>query len=520
MVSENFLRLKESVFDELGIKKSNSGIFVSKWIPLEDHETIESRSPINGEVLSTVSVANRKDYDQMMSFSEKVFDEWREIPAPKRGEIIMSVGKAIQNKKKALGAMVTLEAGKIRSEGEGEIQEMIDVSYFATGISRQLYGLTMASERPDHMLFEQWNPLGTVGVISSFNFPASVWSWNAFIAAVAGDNVVWKPSSKACLTAIAVMRVVSEALSDAGSPPIFSLLVSRGSDGGEWISRDPRIPLVSFTGSTEVGRNLYGKVASRLGRVILELGGNNGVIVSEKCDLDLAIKGISFGSLGTAGQRCTTTRRAIVHEKIYDEFISKLKRVYSSVKVGDPSSDDVMVGPLIDKTAEKNFLNAVEKASSEGGAVVYGGTRADIPGLENGNYVVPAIIEANENMEIVKKETFAPILYVIKYRDFDEALRIHNSVPQGLSSAIFTNDINEEGRFLSPHGSDCGLVNINTSTSGAEIGGAFGGEKETGLGRESGSDSWKYYMRRQTVTRNYGRTIPLSQGVVFNAGES
>ncbi len=519
MSKESFLQLKERAFDELGIEKTNSGIFAGKWVPIQDHKKIESRSPINGEPLSSVTIANRGDYDRMLALSHDIFDEWSTIPAPRRGEIIMAVGKALKSKKEVLGAMITLEAGKIRSEGEGEIQEMIDVSYFASGLSRQLYGLTMASERPDHMLFEQWNPLGTIGVITSFNFPASVWSWNSFVAAVAGDNVVWKPSSKACLTALAVTHVVTEALSDAGAPQIFSLLTSSGSEGGDWISNDPRLPLVSFTGSTDVGKKLYGKVASRLGRVILELGGNNGVIVSEKSNLNLAINGISFGALGTAGQRCTSTRRAIVHEKVYDEFLSKLKKVYSSAKIGDPSDHDILVGPLIDDAAEHNFLEAIDKAKSEGGKVIFGGTKANIPGNAGGHYVVPAIIEADDSMEIVKKETFAPILYVFKYRDFDDALKIHNSVPQGLSSAIFTDDIHEEGRFLSAHGSDCGLINVNTSTSGAEIGGAFGGEKETGLGRESGSDSWKYYMRRQTVTRNYGNSIPLSQGVVFDIGE-
>jgi len=520
MVKKSFLQLKEMAFDELGIKETNSGVFSGKWISLENHRKIESRSPINGELLATVSIANREDYEHILSSAHDVFEEWSAIPAPRRGEIIMALGRALQSRKEALGAMITLEAGKIKSEGEGEIQEMIDVSYFASGLSRQLYGLTMASERPDHMLFEQWNPLGTIGVITSFNFPASVWSWNSFVAAVAGDNVVWKPSSKACLTAVAVMHVVTEALTEAGAPQVFSLLTSSGSEGGDWISSDQRIPLVSFTGSTEVGRKLYGKVASRLGRVILELGGNNGVIVSDKCNLNLAIKGISFGALGTAGQRCTTTRRAIVHEKVYDEFIAKLKKVYSAVKIGDPSERGVLVGPLIDKSAEDNFLAAIEEARAEGGKVIFGGTKANVPDATHGHYVVPAIIEADKPLEIAKKETFAPILYVFKYRDFDEALRIHNSVPQGLSSAIFTNDIGEEGRFLSVKGSDCGLINVNTSTSGAEIGGAFGGEKDTGLGRESGSDSWKYYMRRQTVTRNYGKSIPLSQGVVFDIEEN
>ncbi len=374
----------------------------------------------------------------------------------------------------------------------------------------------MGSERPYHRLYEQWMPLGPVGIISAFNFPAAVWSWNAMIAAVCGDTAIWKPSTKAALVATGVMKAVSEALEELGAPQIFSLMVSRGNDGGEWISNEPGIPLVSFTGSTGTGRNLYQKVSARMGRSILELGGNNAAIVTEKADMNIALKGVAFGALATAGQRCTSTRRVIIQDAIYSEFVEKLKKIYSGVKIGNPNDPGVLVGPLIDRKAIKTYLDAIETARKQGGKVLHQGKEIKMPGLEDGNYVSPTIVEATQGMPIIKTETFGPLLYVFRYHTIEDALRMHNDVPQGLSSAIFTNDLREEEEFLSARGSDCGIANVNTSTAGAEIGGAFGGEKETGYGRESGTDSWKAYMRRQTVTKNFGKDVPLSQGVKFD----
>lgn len=516
MARESFDDFRENTLKSLGIEKENSGIFAGRWLYKSGNNIYKSVSPVDGKENARVWLADRKQYDAAVEHSIKVFNEWREIPAPKRGEIIKAIGDALLKNKRDLGSLVTLEAGKTTSEGEGEIQEMIDVAYFASGLSRQLYGLTMASERPDHRLYEQWIPLGPIGVISAFNFPSSVWSWNAMVAAVCGDTVVWKPSTKASLAAVGVMKVISSTLSEIGAPQIFSLVASRGSDGGEWMSQDTRIPLVSFTGSTSTGRKIYENIARRIGRPILELGGNNCSIVSNKADMKLALKGVAFGSLATAGQRCTSTRRIVVHEQIYDEFLEKLKEIYTNVKIGNPREAGVLVGPLIDQEAVDTFLNAIQEAQKEGGILITGGERLTVPGLENGYYVRPAIVEAHPDMPITKQETFGPLLYVFKYKNIEEALEIHNSVPQGLSSAIFTSDIHEEEYFLSYRGSDCGLANVNTSTAGAEIGGAFGGEKETGYGRESGSDSWKAYMRRQTVTINYGKDLPLAQGVKFD----
>ncbi len=499
---------------ELGLEKANFGTYSGEWHS-EGGEEIASRSPIDGTVLAKISTSSEKDYEQVVKHSMDEFRKWREVPPPKRGELIREIGNELRKEKERLGMIVSLEVGKTITEGQGEIQEMIDVADFATGLSRQLYGLDIASERPEHRMSEQWQPLGPIAVISSFNFPSSVWSWNSFVAAVCGDTVIWKPSSKAPLTAIAVMRVVERVIKRLRANEIFSLVTGSGKKIGDLIASDQRIPLVSFTGSIPTGKGLGEKVASRFGRTILELGGNNAAIVSEKSDMEIALKGVAFGALATAGQRCTTTRRAIVNEKIYSTFVSRLKEIYSSVSVGNPLEPGTLVGPMIDEEAVRNFQGAIKKAQKEGGKLIYGGKVLKGKNFQSGNYVTPALIEANPSMNIVKEETFAPILYLFKYKSIDEALEIHNSVPQGLSSAMFTNDLREEWEFLSAHGSDCGLANVNTGTAGAEIGGAFGGEKQTGGGRESGSDSWKLYMRRQTVTRNFGKTLPLAQGVQF-----
>ncbi len=516
MQTNDFDEFRERTLKKLGIEETNSGIFAGKWLPRSGKNIYTSISPVDGKVNASVWLADRGQYEEAVNQSIKAFEEWRSIPAPRRGEIIKALGDVLAKNKKDLGALVTLEAGKTTSEGEGEIQEMIDVAYFASGLSRQLYGFTMASERPDHRLYEQWLPLGPIAVISAFNFPSSVWSWNAMVAAVCGDTVVWKPSTKASLAAVGVMKIMTEELERLGAPQIFSLVASRGSEGGEWISNDRRIPLVSFTGSTATGQKIYENVARRIGRPILELGGNNCSIVSSRADMNLALKGVAFGALATAGQRCTSTRRVVVQDDIYDEFVSRLKDIYSKVKIGNPRQEGVLVGPLIDREAVRTFTDAVREAVSQGGKLIFGGEEIKVPGLEGGNYVRPALIEAKPDMEITKRETFGPLLYLFRYRTIEEAVKIHNSVPQGLSSAIFTTDLREEEYFLSYRGSDCGLANVNTSTAGAEIGGAFGGEKETGYGRESGSDSWKAYMRRQTVTINHGRDLPLSQGVRFD----
>ncbi len=516
MSASSFDKFREDTLSSLGLENLNSGVFNGKWVPTDGREVYSSTSPVDGKHLADFTLANRADYDSVVASAQKVFQEWREYTAPQRGEIVRSLGDLLLKRKKELGALVTLEVGKTTSEGEGEIQEMIDIAYFASGQSRQLYGLTMGSERPYHRLYEQWVPLGPMAVISAFNFPSAVWSWNAMLAAVCGDTVVWKPSTKAALVATGVMKVVSEALDELGAPQIFGLVSSKGANGGDWISNDKRLPLVSFTGSTKTGTELYEKVSRRMGRSILELGGNNCSIVSEKSDMGIALKGVAFGALATAGQRCTSTRRAIVHESIYDEFVGKLKKIYENVKIGNPRDDGVLVGPLIDKKAIDTYLAAIETAKQQGGKVLYQGETIQLPGLEKGNYVKPAIVEAKQDMDIIQTETFGPLLYVFKYKDMEQALKMHNDVPQGLSSAIFTNDLREEEEFLSVRGSDCGIANVNTSTAGAEIGGAFGGEKETGYGRESGSDAWKAYMRRQTVTKNFGSDVPLSQGVKFD----
>lgn len=510
--SETLSKTAVKVLESLEMDSSNSGVFHGNWGSLNGRKLLVSHSPIDNSEIGTVSLGTEEDYEKAVGTALKAFGEWKEIPAPKRGAVVRKIGDELRRKKKDLGLLVSLEAGKILSEGQGEIQEMIDIADFAIGLSRQLYGLTIASERSSHRLLEQWVPMGPIGVITSFNFPTAVWSWNALIAGVAGDTVVWKPSSKVPLTAVAVTKIVQKVIQEESAPDVFSLIVGRGSEVGEKMLEDQRLPLISFTGSVPSGKKVSEKVARRLGRTILELGGNNAAIVSEKSDINISLKGVAFGALATAGQRCTSTRRAIIHESIYDDFVGKLKSAYSGVTVGDPTQSGTLVGPLIDSDAVVKFSKAIEIAKQEGGKVLYGGEVLD---QKNGFYVKPAIIECNRNMKIWKEETFAPILYVFRYSSIEEAIELNNSVPQGLSSSMFSNDLREVHQFLSNSGSDTGIVNVNTGTAGAEIGGAFGGEKDTGGGRESGSDAWKNYMKRQTVTLNYGKDLPLAQDVEF-----
>jgi aldehyde dehydrogenase (NAD+) len=474
-------------------------------------DIIASINPSTGEPIARVRTAARADYDRVVARAAEAFRAWRLVPAPERGEAVRRLGVALREHKADLARLVTLEVGKIGSEAAGEVQEMIDMCDYATGLSRQLYGLTIASERRQHRLFEQWHPLGPVGVISAFNFPVAVWAWNAALAAVCGDTVVWKPSPQAPLTAIAVQRIAERVLADCGAPAVWNLCVS-GSEAGRWMAEDRRLPLVSATGSCGMGRVLGPAVAARLGRSLLELGGNNGLIVTESADLDLALEAVVFAAAGTAGQRCTTLRRLIVHESIVEPFTARLAAAYRRLRIGAPWEDGVLIGPLINAEARAEMQRALEAAVEQGGEILCGGRALDRPGY----FVEPAIVRAPHDLPIVAAETFAPILYVMAYRDLDEALGLHNSVEQGLASAIFTERLRDAERFLSSEGSDCGIANVNVGTSGAEIGGAFGGEKDTGGGREAGSDAWKSYMRRQTCTVNYGTALPLAQGVRFD----
>jgi aldehyde dehydrogenase (NAD+) len=512
----DLMKLRNEIFNELDLKPENSGIYAEGWVRKPSGKKVVSISPIDGKPIATILTGSKEDYETVVKNAEKAQALWLKMTPPQRGELIRLIGNELRKQKKNLGKIVSLETGKTTIEGEGEIQEMIDIADFAVGLSRQLHGLQMASERYEHRMYEQYLPLGVIGVITSFNFPSSVWSWNSFIAAVVGDVVIWKPSSKATLTAISVMKIVTKVIRERGYPEIFSLLTGSGGEIGNLMSSDQRIKLISFTGSVKSGRVVSETVARRFGKTILELGGNNGSIISCKANMNLSLKGVAFGALATAGQRCTTTRRIIVEEKIYKEFTSRLKEIYEKVKVGNPREQGVLVGPLIDVEAVNNFKKAVERAKKEGGKILTGGKSISVKGLEGGYYVQPTIIEMPKVTPITCEETFAPILYVFKYKTLEEAIEIHNAVPQGLSSSIFTNDLSEEERFLSPLGSDCGLANVNTATAGAEIGGAFGGEKDTGGGRESGSDAWKVYARRQTVTINWGKDIPLAQGVKFD----
>ncbi|HUF76625.1 MAG TPA: aldehyde dehydrogenase family protein [Longimicrobiales bacterium] len=503
----------------------NRGGFGGSWVG--SGPEIEVRSPIDGARLASVREVTEAEYDEIVDHAHAAFLEWRKVPAPRRGDIVRQLGVHLRGKKEALGALVTLEMGKIRSEGEGEVQEMIDVCDFATGLSRQLYGLTMASERPDHHMREQWHPLGVVGVISAFNFPVAVWSWNAALAAVCGDATLWKPSERVPLTAVAVTRIAEQVcLENDVDPAIFSLVVGQGSTIGERLLHDRRVALVSATGSCRMGRRVAEVVGKRLGRSLLELGGNNAIIVTPHANLDLAVPSIVFGAVGTAGQRCTSTRRVIVHRSVKDELVDRLVKAYRSVRIGNPLDERTLMGPVVSEQAVEDLAEARRRVQAEGGRLLYGGERLDGDDYPGALYVTPCIAEAENQFEVVQEETFAPILYIIGYGDpssspaeavgeIDEAVRLHNDVPQGLSSAIFTDHVREAEYFLSHRGSDCGIANVNVGTSGAEIGGAFGGEKDTGGGRESGSDAWKAYMRRQTNTVNWSTALPLAQGISF-----
>jgi aldehyde dehydrogenase (NAD+) len=502
-----------ALLKKLGLKATNPGVFHGQWTG--SGKVITSTSPIDGSVLGHVRQATPEEYETTVQRASEAFQKWQKIPAPKRGEVIRQLGNALRESKHELGRLVTLEAGKIPAEGEGEVQEMIDICDFAVGLSRQLYGLTIASERPQHRMMEQWHPLGIVGIITAFNFPVAVWAWNSALAAVCGNASIWKPSEQTPLTAVA-STIIAERVcrSNDVDPAIFSL-VSGDATIGQTLVNDRRIPLISATGSTRMGRAVGETVCRRLGRSLLELGGNNAIIVAPSANMDLAVRAIVFGAVGTAGQRCTSTRRVFAHESVMPALTKRLLAGYKQVRVGNPLIPGNLMGPLISTKAVDTMQTAIKELVREGGKVLYGGkplTGAKYPG---GRYVEPCIATAKHNFKVVHEETFAPILYLIPYRDLNEALTAHNAVPQGLSSAIFTNELREAEQFLSSAGSDCGIANVNIGTSGAEIGGAFGGEKETGGGRESGSDSWKNYMRRQTVTINYSTELPLAQGIQF-----
>ena len=499
---------------ELGLKEKNSGTSTGQsFLKNDSANLITSYTPTNGTEIAGVFETTRDEYDDVVKSSTEAFEEWRMLPAPQRGEIVRQIGLKLREYKEPLGKLVSYEMGKIYQEGLGEVQEMIDICDFAVGLSRQLYGLTMHSERPQHRMYEQWHPLGPVGVISAFNFPVAVYSWNAMIAAVCGDTVIWKGSEKTPLCGVAVQNIVAEVLKENNLPEGIFCLVTGGREVGEWMTSDERIPLISATGSIPMGKKVAQVVGARLGKTILELGGNNAIVISQNADIEMTIRAVVFGAVGTAGQRCTSTRRLIIHEDVYDEVKERLKGIYKSIKIGDPLDSSTLVGPLIDKDAVNMMQSALKKVKEEGGSIVCGG---DV--LENleGHYVKPAICEVENHYEIVQDETFAPILYLIKYKTLDEAIKYHNGVRQGLSSSIFTLNMREAETFLSHRGSDCGIANVNIGTSGAEIGGAFGGEKETGGGRESGSDAWKAYMRRQTNTINWGDELPLAQGIEFD----
>ncbi len=499
------------ILSSLGIEEENSGAFHGSW--LETSGTpIASINPTTGEVLARVHQAQAEDYEEVVAASEEAFRQWRTWPAPKRGEVVRQLSEALRQHKDPLGRLVTLEMGKVYSEGLGEVQEMIDMADLAVGMSRQLFGKTMHSERDQHRMYEQWHPLGVVGIITAFNFPVAVWAWNSTVAAVCGNSMIWKPSEETPLTAIAVTKIAQKVLEDCGAPPIFNLLIGEREEIGERMTADGRMPLISATGSVAMGRRVGQVVAGRLGRALLELGGNNGLIVMDDADLDLALRGVLFGSVGTAGQRCTTTRRLFLQRGIAAELKEKLVQAYGSVRIGDPMDESTLMGPLFNQRSVDNMLAAIATAQEQGGELLCGGKVKDGPGF----FVEPTLIAAGAHMPITCEETFAPILYIFEFDTLEEVIETHNSVPQGLSSAIFTLNLRTAERFLAATGSDCGIANVNIGTSGAEIGGAFGGEKETGGGREAGSDAWKAYMRRQTNTINWGEELPLAQGVEFD----
>jgi L-aminoadipate-semialdehyde dehydrogenase len=505
----------QSILKKLGLPAELSGAGSGSWIDCSG-EILSSKSPIDGQMIGEIRSAADTDYEKIIGRAAEAFKTWRMIPAPQRGDIVRQIGNSLRDHKKDLGELVTLEMGKIQVEGEGEVQEMIDMADYAVGQSRMLYGLTMPSERPDHRMFEQWHPLGPIGIITSFNFPLAPWAWNTMIALVAGDTVIWKPSSKTPITAIAAMNIVWEVLNSNGLPEgVCNLIIGNRKNVGEALIRDRRVPLISATGSVAMGRHVGQAVAARLGRSILELGGNNAVIVTPRANPTMAVQAIVFGAVGTAGQRCTSTRRVIVHEDIYDVLVESLINAYRQICIGNPLEDGVLMGPLVDQKAVTAMQNALVRLKEQGGKILYGGEVLSGGIYDSRTYVTPAICEAAAAMPIVEEETFAPIVYLIKYRQLEQAIAGHNIVSQGLSSSIFTNDIIEAESFLSHRGSDCGIANVNVGTSGAEIGGAFGGEKDTGGGREAGSDAWKSYMRRQTCTINWSGKLPLAQGIQF-----
>ncbi|MCZ6727952.1 MAG: aldehyde dehydrogenase family protein [Acidobacteria bacterium] len=499
------------ILASLGIAAENPGAFDGSWIATQGPEIL-SINPATGEELARVRSAQAADYERCAAAAQAAFEPWREWTAPARGEIVRQLGDELRRHKEALGSLVSLEMGKLLSEGLGEVQEMIDMCDLAVGMSRQLFGKSMHSERPQHRMYEQWHPLGPVGIITAFNFPVAVWAWNAALAAICGDSMIWKPSEKTPLCALAVTKIAQRVLEANDAPPIFALAIGDRNQVGKPMAADPRMRLISATGSVRMGKAVGRVVAERLGYSLLELGGNNGIVVMDDADLDLALRAVLFAAVGTAGQRCTTTRRLFLHKAIAAEMKQKLLEAYQSVRIGDPLDAETLMGPLVDGGAVEDMMKALERAVGEGGKILYGGRVIEGPGF----FVEPTLVEATSHMPITCEETFAPLLYLFEFDDLDEAIELHNSVPQGLSSAIFTLSMRSAERFLTASGSDCGIANVNIGTSGAEIGGAFGGEKETGGGREAGSDSWKLYMRRQTCTLNWGEELPLAQGVEFD----
>ncbi|MCL6524825.1 MAG: aldehyde dehydrogenase family protein [Thermoflavifilum sp.] len=512
------MHISRDFLQPLHIQSHQSGVSTGRqWLKGEGEEWA-SYSPVDGQLIGYFRTTSASEYAQVVAQAQQAFAAWRLVPPPMRGEFVRRVGEKLREYKPLLGKLVSYEMGKSLQEGLGEVQEMVDICDFSLGLSRQLYGLTIASERPSHRMFEQWHPLGPVGVITAFNFPVSVWSWNAFIAWVCGDVVIWKPSEKTSLCAIACQHLIGQVMEEMKVPEGLSCLVTGQAEVGQWMASDRQIPLISATGSVRMGKAVGAAVAQRLGKTILELSGNNAIVISQHADLDLALRASVFGAVGTAGQRCTTTRRLIIHREVYDRFKHMLQNAYAQLKIGNPLDESNHVGPLIDKQAVQQYLNAIQACQQQGGRFLVEGGVCEGPGYESGCYVKPCIAEVNPDMPIVQQETFAPILYIMPYETLEEAIAIHNSVPQGLSSAIMTLNLREAEYFLSAVGSDCGIANVNIGTSGAEIGGAFGGEKDTGGGRESGSDAWKNYMRRQTCTINYGTSLPLAQGIKFDIG--
>jgi aldehyde dehydrogenase (NAD+) len=503
--------MSRELLESLGIRPENPGACTGNWIETGGAQLV-SVNPTRNEPIASVRQATAEDYETVARAADESFRTWRMMPAPQRGEIVRQLGDELRSFKEPLGRLVSLEMGKILAEGLGEVQEMIDICDFAVGLSRQLYGLSMHSERSEHRMYEQWHPLGPIGIVTAFNFPVAVWAWNSAIAAVCGDTMIWKPSSKTPLTAVAVQNIANRVMQRNSLEGIFNLVIGRGADVGEKLLADRRIPLISATGSCRMGRRIANVVGERLGRCLLELGGNNAVIVMDDADQELALRAVLFGSVGTAGQRCTTTRRLILQKGIAAEFTEKLKRAYAQVRIGDPLDESTLMGPLVDGGAVDEMMDALKQVADQGGEVLYGGKRVDRPGY----FAEPTLVRARPDMQIVQDETFAPILYIFEVDDLEQALAVQNGVPQGLSSSIFTTGLISSETFLSHRGSDCGIANVNVGTSGAEIGGAFGGEKETGGGRESGSDAWKIYMRRQTNTINWGGDMPLAQGVKFD----